>query len=156
MEISDRRVATVHYTLTVDNGTLIHSSRTASEPLVYLHGTGTLMPALQKTLTGKRVGDRFQAVIQPADGYGPRREELVQVVPLSAFDDAETVQPGVKFLTETAQGPLLATVLKVNGDRITVDGNHDLSGKTLHFDLEVTDVREATQDELTKGAIATG
>lgn len=156
MEISDRRVATVHYTLTVDNGTLVYSSHASAEPLVYVHGTGKLMPALQKALAGKNVGDRFQAVIPPADGYGPRHEELVQVVPLSAFDDADTVKPGVKFLTETAQGPLLATVLNVDGDRVTVDGNHDLSGKTLHFDLEVTDVREATLDELTSGEIAAG
>lgn len=153
MEIADRRVATVHYKLTVDNGRLIHSSRDSAEPLVYVHGAGTMMPGLEKALFGKKVGDRLNAVVRPDEAYGPRNESLVQVVPLSAFDDKDTVQPGVKFLTETAKGPLLATVMKVAGDRITVDGNHELSGKTLYFDLEVIEVREATLDEVMKGDI---
>lgn len=156
MEITDRRVATVHYTLTVDNGTLVHSSRAAAEPLVYVHGAGKLMPGLEKALSGKNVGARFKAVVLPAEAYGPRHERLVQVVPLSAFEDKEMVQLGTKFLTETAQGPLLATVVKIDGDRITVDGNHELSGKTLYFEIEVTDVREATLDEVVRGETEAG
>lgn len=152
MEIADRRVATVHYTLTVDDGKLVHSSY-AVDPLVYLHGAGKLMPGLEKALAGKQPGDRLKAVVTPEDGYGPRHENLVQTVPLSAFEDADMVKPGAKFLTETAQGPLLATVMKVEGDRITVDGNHELSGKTLNFDLRVVAVREATLGELTKGEV---
>ena len=155
MEIADRRVATVHYTLTVDNGTLVHSSRDA-EPLVYVHGAGKLMPGLVKALTGKKAGDRFRTKVSPEDGYGPRHERLLQVVPMSAFEDKALVRIGMKFLTETAEGPLLATVLKIYGDRVTVDGNHELSGKTLHFDIEVTDVREATMDELVSGEPAEG
>lgn len=153
MEITDRRVATVHYTLTVDNNTLVHSSETA-EPLVYVHGAGKLMPALEKALVGKEPGAQVQAVIPPEEAYGERHEQLVQVVPLSAFEDKNLVQPGAKFLSETAQGPLQATVLKVDGDDVTVDGNHELSGKTLHFDLEVTEVREATLEEMTNGEAA--
>ena len=155
MEIADRRVATVHYTLTVDNGTLVHSSYD-TEPLVYVHGAGKLMPGLEKALTGKNPGDRFQATVAAQDGYGPRHERLVQVVPLSAFEDRAAVRLGMKFLTDTAEGPILATVLKIDGERITVDGNHELSGKTLHFDIEVTDVREATLDEVVKGESAEG
>ncbi len=156
MEIADRRVATVHYTLTVDNGTLVHSSRDAAEPLVYVHGAGKLMPGLENALAGKKVGARFKAVVIPAEAYGPRHERLVQVVPLSAFEKKDMVQLGTKFLTETAQGPLLATVMKIDGDRITVDGNHELSGKTLYFDLEVTGVREATLDEVIGGEAEVG
>lgn len=152
MEIADRRVATVHYTLTVDDGTLVHSSY-AVEPLVYLHGAGKLMPGLEKALAGRKPGDRLKAVVPPEEGYGPRHEHLVQTVPLSAFEDLDMLKTGAKFLTETAQGPVLATVLKVDGERITVDGNHELSGKTLHFDLRVVDVREATLGELTKGDV---
>ncbi|QOY61702.1 peptidylprolyl isomerase [Lysobacter sp. H21R4] len=152
MEIADRRVATVHYTLQLDDGTQVHSSYSA-QPLVYLHGAGKLMPGLEKALAGKKVGDRLKAVVPPEEGYGPRHEQLVQTVPLSAFEDVDMVKPGAKFLTETAQGPVLATVLTVDGDRIKVDGNHELSGKTLHFDLRVVDVREATLGELTQGDV---
>ncbi|WP_222564469.1 FKBP-type peptidyl-prolyl cis-trans isomerase [Novilysobacter antarcticus] len=153
MEIADRRVATVHYTLTVDDGTLVHSSY-AAEPLVYLHGAGKLMPGLEKALAGKKPGDRLKAVVPPEEGYGRRHEQLVQAVPLSAFEDVSMVKPGAKFLTETAQGPVLATMMRVEGDRITVDGNHELSGKTLHFDLRVVSVREATLGELTTGEVS--
>ncbi len=155
MEITDRCVATVQYELRTDDGTLVHSSRT-SEPLVYIHGSGKLMPGLEKALLGKRVGDKFKALVAPAEAYGPRHERLVQVVPLSAFEGVETVRPGAKFLTDTAEGSLLATVIRVEGERVTVDGNHQLAGKTLHFDLEVTEVRDATLDEIVKGDVTLG
>jgi FKBP-type peptidyl-prolyl cis-trans isomerase SlyD len=153
MEITDRRVATVHYTLTDDAGQVIYKSP-ADAPLIYLHGGGKLMPGLEKALVGKKTGARFLTDVAPEDAYGPRHERLVQVVPRSAFEGVESLQPGMQFLTETAEGPLLATVLKVNGDRITVDGNHSLAGQNLHFDLEVVDVREATAEEIERGDVS--
>lgn len=153
MEIADRRVATVHYTLSNDAGETVHTSP-ADAPLVYLHGAGKLMPGLEKALAGKQTGDRFNASVVPAEAYGPRNEQLVQVVPRSAFEGVESLQPGMQFETATAQGPLLATVLKVDGDKVTVDGNHPLSGQNLHFALQVAEVREASAGELARGDVA--
>lgn len=151
MQIADRCVASFHYTLTDDDGETLDSSR-EREPLSYLHGGGNIVSGLERALVGKQVGDTLKVDVAPEDGYGLHREQLVQVVPVSAFGDVE-VRTGMRFTAETDGGPVSVVVTNVEGDQVTVDGNHPLAGKTLHFDVEVTDVREASPEEIVHGHV---
>jgi len=152
MQIADRCVATFHYTLTNDAGEVLDSSQ-GREPLAYLHGAGNIVPGLEGALTGRSAGDNFTVDVAPEDGYGTRHPELVQEVPMQAFRGVERVEPGMQFQAQTPQGALSVRVTKVEGDTVTVDGNHPLAGETLHFAIEVTGVREATEEELQHGHV---
>ena len=152
MQIADRSVASFHYTLTNDNGDVIDSSR-QREPLAYLHGAGNIVPGLEKALAGRKAGDTFNVDVDPQQGYGPRHDEMVQTLPMSAFQGVPEVKPGMQFQASGPQGAVLVTVTSVDGDKVSVDGNHPLAGKTLHFDVEVTEVRAATEEELTHGHV---
>lgn len=151
MLIAERCVAYFHYTLTNNRGEVLDTSD-GREPLAYLHGSGNLIPGMEKALAGKRVGDKFQVTIAPEDGYGVRNDRLVEVMPMSAFDGVK-VQSGMRFQAESSQGPMLVRVTKVEGDQATVDGNHELAGETLHFAVEITKVRDATLEELSHGHV---
>jgi FKBP-type peptidyl-prolyl cis-trans isomerase SlyD len=153
MEIAEGRVATFHYTLTDGNAQVIDKSA-PGRPLSYLHGAGNIVPGLESALTGKRAGDSLSTEVAPDQGYGPRHEAMVQKVPRSAFPDIDAVKPGMQFEARTERGPLLVTVTDIGAEHVTVDGNHPLAGKTLHFAVEVTDVREATEEESNQGHVA--
>lgn len=152
MEIQDGRVATIHYTLTDDDGSVIDQSAPET-PLSYLHGASNIVPGLENALTGKQVGDKVQVDVPPELGYGPRHEQLQQVVPLAAFPQGANIVPGMQFEAHGEHGPLVVTVVQVGPDEVTVDGNHPLAGKTLHFAVEVVEVREPTADELSHGHV---
>ncbi len=152
MLISDKKVASIHYTLTNDEGDTIDSSQGA-EPLTYLQGSGNVIPGLENALAGKQAGDTLEVSIAPEDGYGPVQPELVQQVPRDAFDGVEQVAVGMRFEAQTATGPISVVVAAVEGDQVTVDGNHPLAGKNLNFAVEVVEVREATEEELQHGHV---
>jgi len=148
MQIAANRVAYIHYTLTDDGGNVLDSS-SGGEPLMYLHGSGNIVPGLEKALEGKATGDSFKVSVSPAEGYGARDEALVQQVPRRAFKGVRDLQPGMRFQTQGAHGTF--TVKQVSGDMVTVDGNHALAGQTIHFAIEVTKVRDATAEEVMQG-----
>lgn len=152
MQITANKVALIHYTLTNDAGTVLDSSE-GREPLAYLHGANNIIPGLEKELEGKSAGDKLTAKIAAAEGYGERSEELVQDVPMAAFEGVDNVAAGMQFHAEGPAGPVLVTVTKVEGDIVTVDGNHPLAGETLNFDVEIAEVRDATADELEHGHV---
>lgn len=150
MKIAARCVATFHYTLTDDAGAVLDSSRDAS-PLAYLHGAGNIVPGLELALEGRGEGDRFQVDVPPEQGYGLRDPGLVQTVPRAVFHGVDQLAPGMHFQAQGPQGRMNVVVTAVEGDRITVDGNHPLADRTLHFDIEVTGVRAARSDEIEAG-----
>lgn len=152
MEIAAARVASIHYTLTDDSGRVIDQSP-ESQPLRYFHGAGNIIPGLEKALAGKRAGDALQVDVRPEEAYGLHNEAMVQVLPREAFQGVETVEPGMQFEAAGERGPLLVTVVAVDGDQVRIDGNHPLAGQTLHFDVKVVDVREATEDERQSGRV---
>ncbi|MEO8161116.1 MAG: peptidylprolyl isomerase [Arenimonas sp.] len=152
MQIAERTVASFHYTLTDDAGTVIDTSR-GREPLTYLHGAGNIVPGLEKEMVGRQAGDRFDVEVSPEEGYGQPEPQLLQVVPREAFQGVDQLQVGMEFQTQTAQGPMSVAIAKIDGDAVTVDGNHPLAGKKLHFAVEVTDVRDASLEELSHGHV---
>lgn len=151
--IGDNLVVSMHYRLTDADGELLDSSEGA-EPLAYLHGAGNIIPGLENALAGRAEGDSLQVQVEPADAYGEIHPELVQVVDREAFQGVDRVDVGMAF---EAQGPdgrsRRIVVTAVEGDQVTVDGNHPLAGRQLNFDVQVTGVREATAEEIEHGHV---
>ena len=152
MQITANCVAYIHYTLKDDAGAVIDSS-SGGEPLAYLHGAGNIVPGLEKALEGKAVGEKIAVKVAPEEGYGTRDEALVQQVPRRSFQGVRDLKEGMRFHAQTQQGPVAVTVTRVQGDMITVDGNHALAGVTLNFEVEITKVRDATPEELIHGHV---
>ena len=147
MNIEKDKVVTINYTLKGDDGNIIDSSENGS-PLQYIHGNGYLLPKLEDELLGKKPGDSFNVVLEAKDGYGEYNEDLVVDVPRDSFDTTVEIETGMQFQAETEEGPQIVTVKKISDDTITIDGNHELAGKRLHFAIEVLDVRNASEEEL--------
>lgn len=152
MQIADRTVASFHYTLTNDAGEVVDSSR-GREPLTYLQGAGNIVPGLERAMDGRSAGDSFSVAVAPELGYGVRHEQLVQEVPRTAFQGVDAIEPGMSFQARTPQGTHSVTVTQVTDQTVTVDGNHPLAGQTLHFAIEVTEVRAATSEEIAHGHV---
>lgn len=150
--IADQKVVSLNYTVKDTEGQVIDSSEGAA-PLVYLHGQGNIIPGLEAALVGKTPGEAFDVTVEPADAYGEYNEEILQVVPRKAFEGVESIETGMVFTAQAPNGPVQLTVAKVEGDEITVDPNHPLSGKILHFSGSVIEVREATAEELSHGHV---
>lgn len=152
MKISLNKVASIQYTLTDDAGEILDSSE-GGEPLAYIHGQGNIIPGLESALEGKQVGDSFKVSIAPEQAYGEHDEALKQVVPKHMFGGVDEIEVGMQFHAQTDHGMQVITIAEVNGDDITVDGNHPLAGQTLHFDVTVVEIREATEEELDHGHV---
>lgn len=152
MQIADRTVASFHYTLTNDAGDVLDSSE-GREPLTYLHGASNIVPGLESQMAGRVAGDRFDADVAAADGYGEYVAELVQVVPRASFAGIDDLAVGMQFQAQTGQGALPVVITEIDGDDVTVDGNHPLAGETLHFAIEIVEVREASVEEVLHGHV---
>jgi FKBP-type peptidyl-prolyl cis-trans isomerase SlyD len=152
MAITQDSVVMIHYTLKDDAGAVIDSSA-SGEPLAYLHGHGNIVPGLERELIGRNVGDKMNVRVSPEDGYGVYDKGLVQSVPRRTLRGIKDVQPGMHLHAQTETGPRTVTVTRVAGDMVTLDGNHPLAGKHLNFDIQVEDVRQATEEELSHGHV---
>lgn len=152
MQIAEKTVVSIHYTLTNAEGETLDSS-VGQEPLVYLHGSNNIIAGLEAALVGKAVGDSLKVSVEPTDGYGEMRDELVQEVDRSAFEGVEDIDVGMQFMAQTPWGEQPVTVIKVEGENITLDGNHPLAGQVLNFDVEVVEIRDASAEELDHGHV---
>jgi len=152
MSISQDQVVSIHYTLRDEAGEIIDSSP-AGEPLAYLHGHGSLVPGLERELAGRSVGDKLTVTLSPADGYGEHDPKLVQQVPRRALKGVGNLRVGMRLSASSGRSDRTVTVTRISGDLVTVDGNHPLAGKKLHFEVEVAGVRAATETELSHGHV---
>lgn len=140
------------YTLTDAEGTVIDSSE-GRDPLQYLHGAGNIIPGLENALEGKPTGEKVNAVIPPEEGYGEWDENKVFELAKDQFSGVDEIEPGMQFQAQIQDSPTILTVRSIEGDQVTVDANHPLAGATLHFDVEVKDVREASEEEISHGHV---
>lgn len=146
------RVVSIHYTLTLNGGDVIDKS--GDEPLSYLHGHDNIVPGLERQLEGKVPGDKLTAVVSPADGYGEKLENAKRAVPKSALPEDAPLEVGMQFVMEDKDGDLSPMwLVGVETDRVVFDLNHPLAGETLNFDVEVVEVRSATEEELAHGHV---
>lgn len=151
MKVGKGSVVSLQYKLHLGDGVVVDSSE-ADSPLVYLHGEGQIVPGLERELEGLVQGERRQVVVMPGDGYGVLDPTAVQDVPKSAFPEGFVPRVGMELMAQGPDGEPLPFVIKeLKGEVIVVDFNHPLAGKTLHFDVEVAEVRVATAEELEHG-----
>lgn len=151
MKISKGCVVGLEYKLHLGDGEIVDESE-PGEPLSYLHGEGQIVPGLEKELEGLGVGDSRKVVVSPENGYGEHDARGLQEVPRTAFPPDASIEVGETFGAHGPDGqPMPVTVRELKGDKVVIDLNHPLAGKTLHFDVTVREVRQATAEELEHG-----
>lgn len=152
MTISHNKVVHMHYELKNDNGDIIDSSK-GREPLAYIHGMGNIIPGLEKELSNKIKGDKINAVIAPEEAYGVKDERKIFKVGKNQFQGEGSIVVGMQIQAEANGKMEVGTVEKIENEEVTLNFNHPLAGETLHFDVEVMAVRDATEEELSHGHV---
>lgn len=152
MQIVSGSVVVFDYTLTDDDKDIIDSS-TGSEPLAYIQGEGQIVPGLEKVMEGKKAGDCFKISVDAEEGYGLHDPENISVVPADKIEGGSELEEGMQLHTEGEFGEETVLITKIEGNEVTIDGNHPLAGMTLHFDVTIREVRPATQEELEHGHV---
>ena len=152
MQINDNHVVTLHYTLKDNDDNILDKSEDGS--FCYLHGASNIIPGLENALTGKSASDNFSVTIPPEEAYGVHDEAKSQDVSRDMFPPDADIEAGMQFNAEGPEGQtIVVTIKKVEGDTVTIDGNHPLAGVTLNFDVTVMDIRDATTEELEHGHV---
>ena len=156
MQIEPQKVVSIDYTLKDDDGNVLDSSQ-GSEPLSFVYGSDTIIPGLEKALEGKATGDEVSVTVEPEEGYGNYDESLIIQVTKDKFQDPDNVQEGMQVQAQSQDGHTqILTVKSVDGEQVTLDANHPLAGQRLSFDVAVSEVREASQEEIDHGHVHDG
>jgi len=147
MKIEKNKWVAIHYTLKDDDGNKIDSS-IGGQPLGFPQGNGYLISGLEKALEGKEEGEKFSVKIPPEEGYGIYDEALRVDVARDRFEMDGDIEIGMQFQMITPQGPAIVRVVELGDKFVKIDANHELAGKNLNFDVEIVEVRDATEEEL--------
>ena len=132
----------VHYTGTLDDGTEFDSSRNRA-PLEFVMGAGMVIPGFEAAVTGKKAGDALSVSIPPAEAYGRHSDKMVIVMQRGDLPKHIEPEEGMWLQIAAEQGELDVVVSRVTDEEVELDGNHPLAGKTLHFAIEVVEVKRA-------------
>lgn len=152
MKIASNAVVAFDYTLTDDEGRVLDSSD-GTGPLTYLHGQGQIVPGLENALEGRSIGERFSVVVQPSEGYGERNANHVLRVPREELPEGEP-EVGMELEAVGPNGEVATLwVVGVEDDEVLLSTDHPLAGVTLHFDVTVRSVREASAEEIAHGHV---
>ena len=152
MSITEKKVVTINYTLKDDDGNVIDSAQDGS--FAYLHGADNIIPGLEQALEGKTEGESLSVSVEPANGYGERNDSMSQVVSKEMFEGDEEISVGMQFHAEAPDGqPVVVTVTHLDGDNVTVDGNHPLAGVNLNFEVDIVTIRDASDEEMEHGHV---
>ena len=149
MQVADKTVVSIDYTLTNDAGEVLDTSKGA-EPLSYIHGTGQIISGLENALAGKQQGDSLTVRLAARDAYGDRDESKVMTAARAQFGGDEP-EVGLEVRSDGPDGGQVLRIVAVENDVVTLDGNHPLAGMPLTFDVTVVGVRAATKQELKHG-----
>ena len=151
MKVSKDSVVSLEYRLHLGDGQVVDESE-PGQPLAYMHGRGQIVPGLEGQLEGMSAGESKKVVVSPAQGYGEHDPRGLQEVPREMFPPNANLQAGVTISAQTADGDVIPiTIRELKGDKVVVDLNHPMAGKTLHFDITVREVRAATDEEKEHG-----
>ena len=157
MTVDDGMVVSMDYTLRLDDDEEVADTSAGREPLEFVQGGGQIIPGLEQEIYGMGVGDEKSVVVPPAEGYGETDTEAYQLMPLEAFPADMTVEPGMGLELRDVSGQVVqAYVADVRPEGILLDFNHPLAGKTLHFEVKITGLRQATEEELAHGHVHDG
>ena len=155
MEVAQDRVVTIAYTLKDDEGNVLDSSENHGD-LAYIHGHQNIVEGLEDALEGKDIGDTVTTTVEPEKGYGDRHDQLMFTVPRSNMPDGD-LEVGMQFAAQDKEGnQQVVTLVDIGDEEVKLDANHPLAGQTLHFDVTVNDVREASDEEVEHGHVHDG
>ena len=153
MQISDKHIVSMNHTLKDDQGTVLDTSENR-DALQFIVGSGMIIPGLEKELHGKEKGDKVSVTVQPKDAYGEYDATKIVTVSKSQFQEGTEIKAGMQVQAQSQDGQIqILTVKEVENDDVTLDANHPLAGQTLHFDVQIEDVRDATEEELNHGHV---
>ncbi|MBI3771815.1 MAG: peptidylprolyl isomerase [Gammaproteobacteria bacterium] len=156
MVIGKDKVVAIHYKLSEQGHEVLEDSH-EDGPMVYLHGHGQLIKGLEQALEGKQAGERLSVTFSPDDAFGQRTENALQRVSINHVINPSKAKikfkPGMIVQLNTKAGAVPATIIKVGLKTLDVDANHPYAGKTVTFDVEVINVREAEEEELAHGHV---
>ncbi|MAX56032.1 MAG: peptidylprolyl isomerase [Alcanivoracaceae bacterium] len=148
MTIENGKVVTLHYQLfNAEDGSEIENSNETGEPMAYLHGYNNIIAGLEKALEGKGVGEQVDVTVEAKEAYGEYDNTLFQRISRKYLKHAGKLVPGKVVTVSTEEGPRMLTVLKVGLKTVDVDANHPLAGKALRFVVDITDIRDASDEE---------
>jgi FKBP-type peptidyl-prolyl cis-trans isomerase SlyD len=152
LKVKDGVVVTLDYILRLDDGEVIDSSADEG-PLEYLHGYGQIIPGLEKALVGLGVGDRKTVVVPPDEAYGDVDMDAFEIVPRTMFPDDLELEEGLELSLRDVETdePYDATIAEIREKEVMLDFNHPLAGETLHFEVHIPAIRQATAEELAHG-----
>jgi FKBP-type peptidyl-prolyl cis-trans isomerase SlyD len=152
LSVADNVVVSLEYVLRLDDGEIVDQSD-GRDPLQFLQGSGEVIPGLEQALLGMYVGDEKEVVIAPSDAYGEYDPENYEILPRSAFPEDLELSVGMELALSDSETDEVfeAHVAKLKGDKVVIDMNHPLAGETLHFDVKIAGLRQATSEELDHG-----
>ncbi len=145
--MQEKKIYTVNYWLKNPEGDVVDTSE-GGEPMMFVEGSRKVIPGIQKAVIGRAIGDYIEVSVPPALAYGEHLQELLAVMPVSAFDGVPEIKVGMKFQTNTGGQAKVVKVVDVTNDQVMVDANHPLAGITLNFDLEILDIRTADATDI--------
>ena len=152
MNVSRDKVVRFHYELRDASGAELESTRDR-EPHTILYGCGNIISGLERAMEERAAGDRFEVSVRPEEAYGLRRDGWTQRVSKKHLRGPKRFAPGMQVSLDTRRGFRTVTVLKVGSKFVDIDLNHPLAGVTLHFDVEIVEVRDAEQEEIAHGHV---
>ena len=148
--IEQDSVASVHYTGTFVDGEVFDTSE-GRAPLSFLVGHGQMIPGFEQEILGAKVGEKREFTLTPDRAYGERDENAIQRIEKNQFPEGMELEVGMVVGAHSDQGPIQFTIKEIEGDLVTADFNHQMAGMTLRFNIEVVEVRSATDEELAQG-----
>nr|WP_198984478.1 peptidylprolyl isomerase [Herbaspirillum sp. ASV7] len=152
MKIAKNTVVSVNYKLSDAQNNLIEQS---SEPMVYLHGGyQNTLPKIEEALDGKEAGYQTTIQVEPEDAFGEYDSELVKIEPVERLP--QPLEVGMQFEgspDDDGEESVIFTVTEVADGKAVLDGNHPLAGIALRFELSVTEVRAASEEEVAHGHV---
>ncbi|MGD8306431.1 MAG: peptidylprolyl isomerase [Ignavibacteria bacterium] len=153
MIFNRNKVVTMNYTLSDDKGNVIDSSETRG-PLSFLSGTNQVLPKLEEAIMEMQVGSRENIKLPAEDAYGEYNNEAFRIVKRSDFPEGSTIEEGIGYISTAKDGTQTPfKISSIDGDDITLDYNHPLAGINLEFDIEILEMRNATEEEISHGHV---
>ncbi|MDC7222790.1 MAG: peptidylprolyl isomerase [Spirochaetales bacterium] len=149
MKIGPNTTVFIEYELFTKNRKELLESTDGDGKIAYMHGKGMMLDALEKEMEGQVAGDEFAVELSVEEAFGPRNDDLVVTLPKSQFAEVGEIAVGDEFQTHDTEGnPLMVTITEIEGDEVTIDGNHPYAGQDVIFDIKVLEVRETTEEDV--------
>ena len=154
LTVKENIVASVHYTGTLPDSGEVFDSSEGREPLSFLVGHKQMIPGFEEEIMGAKVGEKKEFTLSSERAYGDRDENAVQQIAREQFTQLEEeakLEVGMQLVAQGQEGPMPFIISELSDDMVTADFNHALAGQALKFNVEIVDLREATDDEQAHG-----